>query len=238
LINGTFDKKDNFVKWHEKDGSVRCGGFGYDFKEHLKAQPEMATVAIYEDGEVRIGTYSNLPEKEKIRTFVQNKFMVLENGLLAKDSNPNSFCNYNDNIARSYLFKDKEGRIGYIWTMYTPANVLAPIAQKMNVTDMMLLDIHAPVSNYVSNNDSELKYKNYKDYMGRSYDFVPSFFKKTDIAYSATLISKVLNSRIQTHYPFEAFKYGHEDYFALFLNGTPEANRMKSPKTSINQSNK
>ncbi len=146
LFNGTFERVDNFLRWNEPGGARKYGGLCYDFTTLEEPQEEMATFAIYKKGRVALGTYKSLPQKQDIRTFVQNRFMVIENGKPARDADPDSFCEFHDNIARSYLFTDKYGRIGYIWTLYTPPNVLAPIALKMGVENMMLLDIHAPVS--------------------------------------------------------------------------------------------
>ena len=229
ILNGTFDKIDNFAKWNQ-NGNMRYGGFGYDFNVLMEPQPEMATFAMYENGNVAIGTYQDLKHKEKIRTFIQNRFMVIENGKLAKDANPNAYCSFFDNIARSYLFIDKNGRIGYLWTMYTPASVLANIALNMGVKNMMLLDIHAPVSCSISDPSEPLRYDSYKIYMAHSFDLVPNFFRLSPLKASMTWISKAINSRIQTHYSMEAFKGGTEAYFAVFLKNSPEAKRVQKPK--------
>ena len=229
LINGTFDKIDNFVKWGP-EGGIGCGGFGYDFSTPVAPQPEMATFALYEDGSVILGTYRSLPAKKKIRSFVQNRFMVLENGRLGKDADPNAFCSFFDNIARSYLFTDNSGRIGYLWTLYTPANVLAPLALKMGIRNMMLLDIHSPISCSITDPASPLSYENFRDYMRHSFDLVPNFFRLSPWKASLVWISRALNSGIQTHYPMEAFKLGSEDYFAVFLKNAPEAHGVQTPR--------
>jgi hypothetical protein len=229
LLNGTFDKIDNFVKWNEK-GPMRYGGFGYDFNILMEPQPEMATFAMYENGKLAIRTYQNLKNKIYIRTFIQNRFMVIENGKLANDSNPNAFCSYQDNIARSYLFMDKKGKIGYLWTMYTPASVLASIALDMGVQNMMLLDIHAPVSCSIADPAEPLQYDSYRTYMARSFDLVPNFFRLSPLKASLTWISKALDSRIQTHYSMEAFKGGTEAYFAIFLKDSPESKRVQKQR--------
>ena len=231
ILNGTFDKIDNFVKWGPK-GGVGFGGFGYDFTVLSEPQSEMATFALYENGRTVLGTYRLLPRKNKIRSFVQNRFMVLENGKLAKDSDPNAFCSFYDNIARSYLFTDKKGRIGYLWTLYTPANVIAPIALRMGIQNMMLLDIHAPLSCSITHPETPLHYQSFHDYMAHSYDLVPNFFRLSPLKSSLTWISTALNSRIQTHYSIEAFKLGTEDYFAVFLKNSPEARVVQKPRNS------
>jgi hypothetical protein len=66
------------------------------------------------------GDFRLASREEKIATFVQNRFMVVGGGRAAKDSNPDAFFNYYDDIARSYLFVDKKGRCGFLWTLYTP----------------------------------------------------------------------------------------------------------------------
>ncbi len=227
IFNGTFESIDNFVKWNEPGGARRYGGLGYDFTTLKEPQDEMATFALYKKGRVALGTYKNLPQKEEIRTFVQNRFMVIENGKLAKDADPDAFCEFHDNIARSYLFTDKYNRIGYIWTMYTPANVLAPIALKMGIENMMLLDIHAPVSCSIADPAGPLVFSTWRDYMNRSIDLVPNFFKLSPMKSSITWLSTALQSRIQSHYSKEAFELGSESYFGVFLRGSPEAKRMR-----------
>lgn len=229
LMNGTFDKSDNFVKWDPK-GPMRYGGFRHEFITMMRPQASMATFALYGDGHVELGTYRDLPSKESIRTFVQNRFMVLENGKLAKDSDPDAFFSFHDNIARSYLFTDGSGHIGYLWSLYTPVQVLAPIALKMGIRDLMLLDIHSPLSCSVADPAGPLKFSGWKDYMERSFDLVPNFFRLSTLQASLAWISEALDSRIQTHYPQEAFKLGTEDYFAVFLRNAPEAQGVQKPR--------
>lgn len=230
IFNATFDKVDNFLKWKEH-GDMQYGGFGYDFNILMEPQPEMATLALYDDGRAVIGAYKNLQNKEKIRTFIQNRYMVIENGELAKDSNPNAFSSFYDNIARSYLFIDKTGRVGYLWSMYTPTIVTAKIALRMGIKDMIILDIHAPISCAISDSDNPLQYSSYKDYMNHSHDFVPNFFRLSPLKATLTWISKAINSRIQNHYIMEAFKGGTEAYFAVFLKNSPEACRISKSDT-------
>ncbi len=226
LFNGVFDKTDNFVRWND-NGEMRYAGFGYEFTTMMEPQPEMATFALYENGRIAIGSYRKLPGKESIRTFVQNRFMVIENGELARDSDPNAYCSFSDNIARAYLFTDVNGRIGYLWSLYTPVNVLAPIALEMGIKNMMLLDIHSAVSCSIVDPAGPFYFRSAKDYLKHSYDLVPNFFRLSPLKSSLTWISTALNSRIQTHYPMEAFKFGAEDYFAVFLKDAPEAKHVR-----------
>jgi hypothetical protein len=235
ILNGVFDKSDNFVTWNKR-GKMRYGGFGYDFTILMEPQPEMATCATYEDGTLRIGAWRGLPDKRAIRTFVQNRFMVIEDGKPAKDADPDAFREFCDNIARGYLFTDRNGRVGYLWSLYTPANVLVPIALELGVKDMMLTDIHAPLSCILSDPAGPLAFKDWRDHFNRSFDFVPNFFRLSAWQASLTWLSEALQSRIQTHYPQEAFKLGREDYFALFLKGSPEALRVSRPRVSATAS--
>jgi hypothetical protein len=227
IFEGCFDKIDNFVHWEKEETKIRYGGFGYDFTPLMASQPEMATFAIYRNSHTAIGTYRNLPYQNKIHSFVQNRFMVIENGKPAKDADPNAFFAFHDNIARAYLFTDKYGRIGYLWTLYTPPQVLAPLALQMGIRNMMLLDIHAPISCSIADPKGPLLFSSFRDYMNRSFDLVPNFFKMSGMKASAAWLSKALDSRIQTQYALEAFQQGTEDYFAVFLRGTPEAERMR-----------
>lgn len=227
LLNGTFDLSDNFTRWEDDADKRRYGGFGFDGKVYRDAQPAMATFALYRDGTARLGTFASLPEKEKIATFVQNRFMVVEGGRAAKDSNPDAFFNYYDDIARSYLFVDKKGRWGFLWTLYTPPAVLTPLAIQMGVQDMMLLDIHSPLYASLSKPAGPLRYSGYRDYLKRSIDLVPNFFKMSSLKASLSWVSLAMNSQIQTPYAQEAFQMGSEDYFAIFLKDSPEAQRVQ-----------
>jgi len=229
IFNGTFDTVDNFAVWKEQE-TMQYGGFGYDFRTYMPPQAEMGTIALYEDGHVELHAYKNLKDPKKIRAFIQNRYMVIENGRLAKDSDPDAFCSFYDDIARSYLFIDGKGRIGYLWTLYTPAMVAAKMALQMGVQDMILLDIHSPISCVLSDTGSDQQYDSYRDYMRHSHDFVPNFFRLSPLKASLTWISKALNSRIQTHYVMEAFQGGTEAFFAIFQNGSPEALRVEKPR--------
>lgn len=227
LFNNVFDESDNFVWWNQDAKKRRYGGLGFEDRVFLPPQDEMATLAFYEGGRMEIGTYANLPHPEKIRTFIQNRFMVIEKGRPGKDEFPDAFCGFYDNIARSYLFRDKQGRVGYLWTLYTPPSVLVPLALEMGVEDMMLLDIHSPVAATVSDPKGPYHYSDFRDFMRRSFDLVPNFFRLYPLRSSIVWLSKALSSGIQNHYILEAFQNGDEGYFGLFLQGSPEALRME-----------
>lgn len=217
ILNGTFDRSDNYTKCHSDPSLDRFGGFGFRGKAYLPPQNAMATCAIYRDGRVRLGTYAALPRKKEIGAFVQNRFMVVENGKPGKDADPDAFFNYYADIARSYLFLDREGRLGFIWTLDTPPNVLVPIALEMGVKDMMLLDIHSPIYASVADPAGPLTFTDGRDYTRRSFDLVPSFARLSSLGACLTWISTAVQSRIQTDYPDEAFRVGNEDYFAVFI---------------------
>jgi hypothetical protein len=227
ILNGTFDHVDNFVWCNPDPAKVQYAGFGYDGKIMMKPQDRMATFALYQDGAVRLGTYAALPDKEKIHTFVQNRFMVVENGKAAKDADPDAFFNYDDDIARSYLFTDRSGRVGFLWTLDTPPEVLAPLAIEMGVENMMLLDIHSPIYASLSDPAGPLVFSGYRDYSKRSYDLVPNFFKMSIWKATLAWVSLAIDSQIQTPYAQEAFRLGTEDYFAVFLKDAPEAKRVR-----------
>ncbi len=227
LFNGVFDVSDNFVWWNQDPEKRRYGGFQYDWRPFLPPQPELATLAFYEGGRMAMGTYANLQEKDKIRTFVQNRFMVIEKGNPGKDAFPDAFCGFYDNIARSYLFRDRQGRIGFLWTLYTPPSVLVPLALEMGIEDLMLLDIHSPVAATISDPVGPYQYSDFRDYMKRSFDLVPNFFRLYPLRSGLVWLSRALKSGIQTHYVLEAFQNGDEGYFGLFLNGSPEAKRVE-----------
>jgi hypothetical protein len=229
LFNGTFDRSDNFVAWRPQPESIRYGGFGFDGKTYEAPQPSMATFALYRDGTFRLGTYRHLPKKSDIRVFVQNRFMVLERGSLGKDARPDAFKAFHDDIARAYLFVDGKGRFGYLWTLYVPPEVLAPLALKMGIRDLMLLDIHAPISCSIADPVGPLVFSSWDDYQRRSFDLVPNFFRLSPMKRVTTWVAQALESRIQTPYAQEAFRYGCEDYFAVFLAGSPETVRKARP---------
>lgn len=227
ILNGTFDREDNFVWWNQDASRRRYAGFQFDGRVFLEPQPEMATFALYEGGGVTLGSYQNLPAKEKIRTLVQNRFMVMENGTKGKDEFPDAFCGFYDNIARSYLFTDKHHRLGFLWTLYTPPAVLFPLAKEMGIENLMLLDIHSPVAATLSNPEGPYRYSGFRDYMKRSFDLIPNFFRLYPLKSTIVWLSRAIQSGIQTHYILETFRNGDEDYFALFLKGSPEAERVE-----------
>jgi hypothetical protein len=233
IWNGTFDREDNFVWWNKDAVKRRYAGLQYDGRSLLPPQPEMATFALYEGGRTVLGTYQNLPNKGEITTFVQNRFMVMENGKPGKDEFPDAYCSFYDNIARSYLFTDKHHRIGVIWTLYTPPSVLVPLAQEMGIENMMLMDIHSPVAATFSDPEGPYEYDGFRDYMKRSFDLVPNFFRLYPLRSSIVWLSKALQSRIQNHYVLEAFRNGFEDHFALFLKGSPEAQRVEKKSETL-----
>jgi hypothetical protein len=233
VLNGTFDREDNFVWWNNDAAKRRYAGLRFDGRVFLPPQPEMATFALYQGGRVALGTYRNLPDKEKISTLVQNRFMVMEDGVKGKDEFPDAFCGFYDLIARSYLFTDKHHRIGLIWTLYTPPSVLVPLAREMGIDNLMLLDIHSPVAATLSNPEGPYQYTGFRDYMKRSFDLIPNFFRLYPLRSALVWLSRAIQSRIQTHYIQEAFRNGDEDYFALFLRGSPEAERVEKTADSF-----
>jgi hypothetical protein len=159
--------------------------------------------------------------------------MVMENGEKGKDEFPDAFCGFYDNIARSYLFTDKRRRIGLIWALYTPPSVLVPLAKELGIDNLMLLDIHSPVATTFSNPEGPYYYSGFRDYMKRSFDLIPNFFRLYPLRSTIVWLSRALQSGIQTHYVLEAFKNGDEDYFALFLKGSPEAERVEKKDNSV-----
>jgi hypothetical protein len=227
ILNGTFDREDNFVWWNKDAAKRRYAGLQFDGRRLLPIQPEMATFALYEGGGVTLGTYQKLKDKEKILTLVQNRFMVMEDGEKGKDEFPDAYCGFYDNIARSYLFTDKHHRIGFLWSLYTPPSVLEPLAKEMGIENMMLLDIHSPVAATLSDPAGPYEYVNFRDYMKRSFDLIPNFFRLYPLRSAIVWLSRALQSGIQTHYVLEAFQNGDEDYFAFFLRGSPEALRVE-----------
>jgi hypothetical protein len=228
ILNGTFMRHDNFSLYTAK--GCRYGGFGFDFRVMMEPEPGMATAAIYEDGAIRLGSYRNLPDKRGIRMFVQNKYMVLENGEYGRDASPPHFARYADMIARTYLFKHPDGLVGYMWTMNLPPQVAAKLAKDMRITDMMILDIHSTISCQVATPGRPLVFHSYKDFKAGSFNFVPVFEDEPGITQSIMAVSRVLEKRIQPDYRREAFEWGEEGYFAVFLDGSPETARIRQPR--------
>jgi hypothetical protein len=89
------------------------------------------------------------------------------------------------------------------------------------------MDIHSPVAATLSNPEGPYQYADFRDYMRRSFDLVPNFFRLYPLRSSIVWLSRALQSGIQTHYVLEAFRNGFEDHFALFLKGSPEAERVE-----------
>jgi hypothetical protein len=222
LMNGAFYQQDNQVHYDAK-GQGQKGGFGFDGQAMLPAQPDMGTIAFYRDGRMELATWENLKRKENIRTWVQNRFMVLENGKEARDAHPVEFCRFNDCILRAYLFRSYNGLVGYLWTAYLPPDVLAPIARKMGIKDLILTDIHSVISCTVFQ-DSGPKWV--------AWNFVPQF-REVSRAYSlAVSLSQIMKISIQDDFISIAFKYGDKNYFGLFKKDAPEAKRARRAVSS------
>lgn len=107
---------------------------------------ELATLAIYTDGTTRIGRYETLP-KAGIQMLRQNEYPVVEDGKLnIAGAYPVRWNRFEDDIIRSYMFTSADGKyVGYAWTNFMHPSFLAKIMQKMNFSDVMLLDIHPVV---------------------------------------------------------------------------------------------
>jgi hypothetical protein len=104
---------------------------------------ELATIAVYTDGTMKIAPYSKLP-KAGIQMLRQNEYPILEDGqLTTSGSYPAGWNRFEDDIMRSYMFVSADGRyMGYVWTNFTHPSFLAKVMQKLNFSDMMLMDIH------------------------------------------------------------------------------------------------
>jgi hypothetical protein len=228
IINGTFIHHDNYSLY--KKGGFRFGGFGYDFKAVQEPEPDMATAAIYEDGMLRMGAYKNLPNKARIRMFVQNKFMILEEGSYSRDASPPHYTRYDDMIARSYLWRHENGWMGYMWTMNLPPQIAAKLAHDMGMREMMILDIHSPISCQVSRPESRLEFPTWRDFKRGSFNFVPVFGDESAVGRSLVAVSRALEKQVQIDYRRESFVLGEKDHFAVFLRGSPEAERMARPR--------
>ncbi len=169
IFNGTFHQEDtSFVI-----GGVReYAGLVVDGTEVIPPSSEMATFAVYRDGEVRLGTYRNLPDKENIVTLRQNNFMVMEDG----DLNPTmtdpeewAWNRYGDDILGSYLATNEEGQMAYIWSTYAPPWAVAETLKAAGFTNVMLLDIHPVVSASVA----QAGYGHGDGVINGHYDVVP-----------------------------------------------------------------
>jgi len=224
IMNGTFLREDNFSLFTNNE--CRFGGFGFDFRPMEEPEPGMGTVAIYGDGALRLGSWRNLPDRDNIRIFVQNKYMVLEDGRYGRDASPPHFTRFDDMIARSYLFRHSDGWTGYMWTMNTPPQVAARLARDMRVRDMIILDIHSTIGCQVSVPGAPPACTSHEDFRSRSFNFVPLFDDATPLMRSAMAVARAIRKRIQPDYRLQAFRYGEESYFAVFLEGSPEAARI------------
>jgi len=229
IINGTFIHHDNYSLYGR--GGFRFGGFGFNFRAIAEPQAEMATAAIYGDGTLRMASYRNLPKPENIRLFVQNKFMILEDGQYGRDASPPHYTRYDDMIARSYLFRHETGVYGYMWTINLPPQIAAKLAHDAGIKDMMILDIHSPISCQVSGPGSYPSFQGWKDFKAKSFNFVPVFSDESAIGRSLVSLSRALQKEVQFDYRRIAFSTGEKDHFAVFLKDAPEAVRFRSPRS-------
>ncbi len=211
VFNGTFYRLDS--------GKAGCG-----FNHNVMFAPAdgMATVAIYDDGSMKMGAYENLPEKEKISTFTQNRYAILENGKPAAGYYPKKFIKYTDNIIRSYLFMKGGEYAGYIWTTYMPQEIAAKTALNMGITDMMLLDIHSVINCAVAKSGEKLTYAAGDEFRKKSFTFVPTF-KNIRRFYLALKASELVGRPIQDDAVYCLFDRSPNDIFAFFLKKPPEA---------------
>lgn len=144
VFNGAFWQQDNWVS--RAPGEERhWAGTKVEGVEVLPADPDMATVAIYEDGTVRIGSYKNLPDKDNIKTLRQNLYPLLEQGKVGLGVERNPYRRFRDDIVGSYLATDKDGNVSYLFANFMPQDVAARLAQELGFTDLMLLDVHSVV---------------------------------------------------------------------------------------------
>ena len=229
IMNGTFIKHDNFSLFRNDDCGF--GGFGFDFRPVMVPERGMATAALYEDGSLKLGTFRNLPRRDRIRMFVQNKYMVLENGEYGRDASPPHFARYDDMIARSYLFVHSDGFFGYLWTMNLPPQVAAVLARTMRIRDMMILDIHSPISCQVARPGRLVACRSADEFKARSFNFVPVFEDESAVLKGLVAVSRVLRKGVQFDYRREAFGWGRQGYFAVFQECAPESQRVRQPRS-------
>jgi len=228
ILNGTFVKHDNFSLF--RNDVCGFGGFGYDFQTLMSPERGMATAAIYDDGSLRLATFKHLPRRDRIRTFVQNKYMVLENGAYGRDASPPHFARYDDMLARSYLFVHSDGWFGYLWTMNVPAQIASVLARTMRIRDMMILDIHSPISCQVSLPGRIAPCRSAEEFKAHSFNFVPVFADESPMLKGLVAISRVIRKGVQFDYRREAFELGNQGYFGVFQDCAPEAERMRAPR--------
>ncbi len=205
IVNGTFYRQD-----------AGSAGYGFDHGVMFPPQDGMATVAIYDDGAVKMGEYGNLPEKEKINTFAQNRYMILEKGKAGTGLAPKKFIKFTDNIIRSYLFLKGGDYIGYIWTTYMPQEAAAKLASDMGITDMMVLDLHSVINCVMAKPAKEHVYSSGNDFRKKSFNFVPSF-RDMKLYYAAMKASEFAGRPIQDDAVYCLFSGTPNDLFALFL---------------------
>jgi hypothetical protein len=139
VFKGTFDNVD----------CVRGGrlpGLIVDGQTVDAPLDELATFATYTDGTTKIAAYSKLP-KAGVVMLRQNEYPTLEDGqLTTSGSYPAGWNRFEDDIMRSYMFMSADGKyIGYVFTNFTHPSFIAKVIQKLNFSDMMILDIHPAI---------------------------------------------------------------------------------------------
>ena len=136
VFKGTFDNVDCI-----REG--RLPGLIVDGQTIDAPLANLATIATYEDGTTRISTWAKLP-RQGIQMLRQNEFPVLDGGQLnPAGAMPTRWNRFEDSIMRSYMFMSADGKyIGYVWTNFTHPSFIAKVMQKLNFSDLMLMDIH------------------------------------------------------------------------------------------------
>ena len=177
---------------------------------------ELATFAIYRDGSIKIGRYSELSH-EGIVSLRQNEFPLLEKGQLALDgAYPMGWNRAPDDILRTYFFMSEDGKyVGYAWVNFSHPSYVANALKAMGFAEAMHLDIHPAVGAGLANPSNSLaEVKPF--FKGGSYDFIP--WEKRVLDWGASIADFAKGAPMQWPYTWPDQYGSSADFLAVFGN--------------------
>jgi hypothetical protein len=222
IFKGMFDNEDT-----RRNGNFP--GFIMDGKVVDQPLKELGTVATYKDGTVQVGEWTDIPQAN-IDRLRQNEYLVLHKGQInPSGAYPIGWNRFGDDIIRSYLVMSADGKyFGYLWTMYMHPSMVAEAMQKLNFSEVMLMDIHPALgARFARPMALETAPKSDFFHSSVSYAFIPEEdqvaaqqAKTSSFLYGWTkMAADAYRSHKPMDWPVGEAKVGSkEDFFGVYLN--------------------
>ncbi|MEZ4814645.1 MAG: hypothetical protein R3A80_05500 [Bdellovibrionota bacterium] len=140
IFKGTFTNED-------APGRRINPGLIVDHQVIDKLRPELATLSIADNNEIRIGLASDINEAAA-KMLRQNEYPILRKGELHPEgAYPTGWNNYSDGIMRSYLAVTSDGKyFVYVFAMHAHTSMVAMLLKNLGFSDAMVLDIHPAIA--------------------------------------------------------------------------------------------